>query len=62
MLTLKAHAKVNLGLSVLGRRPDGFHEVDTLLSRVALHDTLTLTPAGRGVKAYRYRRRPRHLT
>lgn len=50
MLTLKAHAKVNLGLSVLGRRPDGFHEVDTLLARVALHDTLTLMPAERGVK------------
>ena len=50
MLTLKAHAKVNLGLSVLGRRPNGFHEVDTLLARVALHDTLTLTPAKRGVR------------
>lgn len=50
MLTLRAHAKVNLGLSVLGRRPDGFHEVDTLLVRLALHDTLTLTPAAAGVR------------
>lgn len=50
MLTLKAHAKVNLGLSILGRRPDGFHEIDTLLARLALHDTLTLEPLERGVR------------
>ncbi len=50
MLTLNAYAKVNLGLSVLGRRTDGFHDVDTLMVRLLLHDTLTLTPAERGVK------------
>jgi len=50
VLTLHAHAKVNLGLSVLGRRPDGFHEVDTLMARLALHDTLTLTPIAGGVR------------
>lgn len=49
MLTLKAHAKVNLGLSVLGGRPDGFHEVDTLMVRLELHDTVTLEPAETGV-------------
>ncbi len=42
MLSVKAYAKVNLGLSVLGRRADGFHELDTLMVRVSLHDTLTL--------------------
>lgn len=50
MLTLRAHAKINLGLSVLGRRADGFHEVDTLLVRLALHDTLTLEPTSGGVR------------
>jgi 4-diphosphocytidyl-2-C-methyl-D-erythritol kinase len=50
VLTLRAHAKINLGLSVLGRRADGFHEVDTLLVRLALHDTLTLEPASTGVR------------
>lgn len=50
MLTLKAHAKVNLGLSVLGERPDGFHNIDTLMVRVALHDTLALTPFDSGVR------------
>ena len=50
MLTLKAHAKVNLGLSVLGRRADGFHDIDTLMVRTALHDTLSLKPAEREVR------------
>lgn len=50
MLTLHAHAKVNLGLSVLGRRGDGFHEIDTLMARLSLHDTLTLTPTAAGVR------------
>ena len=49
MLSLKAHAKVNLGLSVLGKRSDGLHEVDTLLARLELHDTVTIKPAETGV-------------
>ncbi len=49
MLSLNAHAKVNLGLSVLGRRSDGFHEVDTLMVRVGLHDTVSVKPAETGV-------------
>ena len=49
MLTLTAYAKVNLGLSVLARRPDGFHDIDTLMVRIALHDTLMLKPVDNGV-------------
>lgn len=49
VLTLKAHAKVNLGLHVLGRRADGFHDIDTLFARLELHDTLTLEPRRKGV-------------
>ena len=45
MLTLKAHAKINLTLEVLGRRDDGFHEVATVMQTVDLHDTVRLTPA-----------------
>jgi 4-diphosphocytidyl-2-C-methyl-D-erythritol kinase len=39
-----AHAKINLTLRVLGTRPDGFHEVRTVLQSLALHDTLSLFP------------------
>lgn len=50
MLRLKAHAKVNLGLSVLGKRGDGFHELDTLFARLELHDTLFLEPNPKGLE------------
>lgn len=43
-----APAKVNLGLAVLTRRGDGFHEIETLFARTALHDdvVVTLQPEG----------------
>jgi 4-diphosphocytidyl-2-C-methyl-D-erythritol kinase len=43
-LTLRAYAKVNLDLRVLGVLPDGYHEVRTVLQSLRLHDTLTFTP------------------
>jgi len=43
-MELKAQAKVNLGLNVRFQRPDGYHELDGVMARLALHDTLTLTP------------------
>jgi len=39
---LNAPAKINLSLSVLGKRPDGFHEIETVMARLDLADTLTL--------------------
>lgn len=50
MLRLKAHAKVNLGLSILEKRGDGFHELDTLFARLELHDTLVLEPRPAGLE------------
>lgn len=41
-LILRASAKVNLALEVLGKRPDGYHELVTLLQAVDLSDRLTL--------------------
>ncbi|TSA55203.1 MAG: 4-(cytidine 5'-diphospho)-2-C-methyl-D-erythritol kinase [Dehalococcoidia bacterium] len=45
MLTLKAFAKVNLVLEVLGRRADGYHEIASIMQTVSLYDVLTLEPA-----------------
>ncbi|MFZ0038342.1 MAG: 4-(cytidine 5'-diphospho)-2-C-methyl-D-erythritol kinase [Candidatus Acidiferrales bacterium] len=40
---LPAFAKVNLCLHVLGRRPDGYHELRTIFQAISLHDTLEIT-------------------
>lgn len=40
MLTLKSPAKINLFLRVLGRRPDGYHEIASLFQAIDLHDTI----------------------
>jgi 4-diphosphocytidyl-2-C-methyl-D-erythritol kinase len=44
-LTVRAPAKVNLFLEVTARRPDGYHELRTLLVAVSLFDALTFAPA-----------------
>src|SRR3989338_9285778 len=41
MIRLRAPAKLNLYLRVLGRRPDGYHEIETLFERINLADELT---------------------
>ena len=50
-LEVLAHAKVNLTLDVVRRRPDGYHEVDMILQSVGLADEVTLEalPGQRGV-------------
>ncbi len=40
----RAYAKVNLTLEVLGRRPDGYHEIRTVLQTIGLADTLHVSP------------------
>ena len=41
---LRAYAKVNLGLEVLGLRDDGYHELRTLFQTIDLHDDVVLRP------------------
>jgi 4-diphosphocytidyl-2-C-methyl-D-erythritol kinase len=41
-----APAKVNLTLRVIGRRADGYHEIESLVVFAAVGDTLTFTPGG----------------
>ena len=47
---IPAFAKINVRLDVLGRRPDGFHELRTIFQTVSLHDDLILRRApGAGI-------------
>ena len=41
MITMRAHAKINLTLEILGKRDDGYHDIASILQTVSLHDTLT---------------------
>ncbi|MBQ7188034.1 MAG: 4-(cytidine 5'-diphospho)-2-C-methyl-D-erythritol kinase [Kiritimatiellae bacterium] len=42
-ITIEAHAKVNLTLEILGIRPDGYHDLRSIVMPVSLSDTITLT-------------------
>ncbi len=44
----RAHAKINWTLEVLGTRPDGYHELKSIVLPVELHDDITVRP-GKGV-------------
>ncbi len=50
MLQKKSPCKVNLILNVLGRRADGFHELETVMQPVDLCDELTFERAGAGLQ------------
>jgi 4-diphosphocytidyl-2-C-methyl-D-erythritol kinase len=49
--TALSYAKVNLGLEVLRKRTDGFHDINTIFARIALHDRITFSsaPEDRGI-------------
>jgi len=48
-ITIKAPAKINLCLSVFGKRPDGYHEVEMLIQMVGLYDEVTVARGDRGI-------------
>jgi len=49
-MTFHSPAKINLWLRILGKRPDGFHEVQTRLCRLASGDTVELEHLGDGTQ------------
>lgn len=51
-VSLEAWAKVNLSLRILGKRPDGYHQLESLMVPVDLSDTveMRLDPGGRSIR------------
>lgn len=49
MLTIKAPAKINWFLLITGRRPDGFHEIQSFMQCVSLFDTLSFEPSPKNI-------------
>ena len=45
MITLKAYAKINIGLDVTGKREDGYHLIKTVMQQVDLYDIVSLEKA-----------------
>ena len=41
-ISLKAYAKINLGLDVLGTLPDGYHEVKMVMQSISLYDKVNI--------------------
>ncbi|MEF9475910.1 MAG: 4-(cytidine 5'-diphospho)-2-C-methyl-D-erythritol kinase [Candidatus Mariimomonas ferrooxydans] len=45
MLTLKAPAKINWFLNVLGRRDDGYHDIESIIQKIGLYDFISFRPS-----------------
>ena len=52
-MTVRSFAKINLGLEIVGKRPDGYHDIRTLFQTIALADELDVGPAPDGEIAVR---------
>ena len=44
--TVRAYAKINLGLRIIERREDGYHNLLTVFHRIALYDEIVLRRGG----------------
>ena len=41
-ISLKSYSKVNVGLQIMGKRPDGFHNINTIFQEINFHDRIKL--------------------
>ena len=47
-LVVRAYGKLNLYLDVVGKREDGFHDIETVFQSISLHDVLHFSPREEG--------------
>lgn len=50
MISLNAHAKINLSLDVLNKREDGYHNLQMIMQTIQLHDTISIHEIPSGVE------------
>lgn len=55
-IVIRALAKINLAIDVLGKREDGYHKIDMVTIPLKLHDSIEITPfpANSGLETYLY--------
>lgn len=51
-LVLSSRAKINLALDVLGKRPDGYHQVEMVMQTISLADTITLEKTAEDISLF----------
>jgi 4-diphosphocytidyl-2-C-methyl-D-erythritol kinase len=47
VISLLAPAKVNLNLRIIGARPDGYHDIESIVQKISIYDTITLNRSDR---------------
>lgn len=48
-MKVRAYAKINLGLHVLGKRPDGYHTIETVFRLIDLYDEIEILQNDQGI-------------
>jgi len=51
-MLVKAYAKINLSLDVIGKRKDGYHLLKTIMQTIELYDIITINEIEKGIKLY----------
>ena len=49
-MKLKAYAKINLSLKIIGKRPDGYHEIESVMQSISLCDRISLETLAAGIQ------------
>lgn len=49
MIASKAYAKINIGLKIVGKRDDGYHDIETTLATINLSDSITFEQTKQGI-------------
>ncbi len=46
-IVLRAFAKINLSINILGKRTDGYHEIESIIHSISLYDSISISPSSR---------------